>query len=249
MKKLVATLACRNQGTRLYGKPLQNLDIKNKLTILEHQINLIKTIPSIEDIVLGISEGSDNSCYYDYAKKNKIKYITGSEEDVLKRLILCLEEVGGTDAFRITTESPFICYEPIEEAWERHKNRELDFSYLDNVPDGCGFEIIALDTLKISHFNGQAKHRSELCSLYIREHKADFKTEYIDVPDSIRRLDIRLTVDYPEDLIVCRSVYQKFSNLAPKIPLQSIIEYLDLNPYLKDLVEPFIDEGLKTMNI
>ena len=28
-KKLVAALACRNQGTRLYGKPIQNLDIEN----------------------------------------------------------------------------------------------------------------------------------------------------------------------------------------------------------------------------
>ena len=27
-RKLVVTPACRNQGTRLYGKPLQNLDIE-----------------------------------------------------------------------------------------------------------------------------------------------------------------------------------------------------------------------------
>ena len=34
MRKLVATLAVRNQGSRLYGKPLQNLDIEklNKLS-------------------------------------------------------------------------------------------------------------------------------------------------------------------------------------------------------------------------
>ena len=28
-RKLVAAIACRNQGSRLYGKPIQNLDIKN----------------------------------------------------------------------------------------------------------------------------------------------------------------------------------------------------------------------------
>jgi len=249
MKKLVATLACRNQGTRLYGKPLQNLDIKNKITILQHQIDLIRTIPPIQEIVLGISEGSDNSVYYEFAKKNKIKSITGDQEDVLERLILCLEEVDGTDAFRITTESPFIFYDAIEDSWEQHKKNRLDFSYLDNVPDGCGFEMISLDALKISHKKGLPKHRSELCSLYIRENKADFKTRYIEVPDMLRRLDIRLTVDYPEDLILCRTIYQKFSQLAPRIPLQNVIDFLDQNPRLKDLVEPLIDEGLKTMNI
>ena len=70
----MATLACRNQGTRLYGKPMQYLDIKNKVSILEHQIKLIREIPCIDDIVLGISEGSDNNCYYDFANKNNIKF-------------------------------------------------------------------------------------------------------------------------------------------------------------------------------
>ena len=34
-RKLAAVLACRNTGSRLYGKPLQNLDVKNNYTILE----------------------------------------------------------------------------------------------------------------------------------------------------------------------------------------------------------------------
>ena len=38
-RKLVAALACRNQGTRLYGKPLQNLDIDKGITILDYMIN------------------------------------------------------------------------------------------------------------------------------------------------------------------------------------------------------------------
>ena len=33
MRKLVAALACRNKGSRLYGKPLQNLDIDKVLEI------------------------------------------------------------------------------------------------------------------------------------------------------------------------------------------------------------------------
>ena len=40
-RKLVAVLACRNGGSRLYGKPLQNLDVKKKVNILNY---LIKNI-------------------------------------------------------------------------------------------------------------------------------------------------------------------------------------------------------------
>ena len=39
MRKLIASLACRNNSTRLYGKPLQNLDTKKNITILEYIIN------------------------------------------------------------------------------------------------------------------------------------------------------------------------------------------------------------------
>jgi len=226
---------------------MQYLDIKNKVSILEHQIRLLREIPSIDDIVLGISEGADNNCYYDFANKNNIKFISGREENVLERLILCLDKAGGTDAFRITTESPFIYYEPIIDSWNYHQENNLDFSYLDNVPDGCGFEIIGVNALIQSHQKGLSKHKSELCSLYIRENLEKFRSHCIEVPDEIRRLDIRLTVDYPEDLIVCRAVYRNFNFLAPKIPVDRILKYLDLNSNLKKLVDPFIAEGLRTM--
>ena len=88
-----------------------------------------------------------------------------------------------------------------------------------------------------------------MCSLYIRENKSKFKFELVDIPFELKRTDIRLTVDYPEDLILCREIYNKFKYLAPRIPLLEIIKFLDSRPDLKKIVDPLIDEGLKTMYI
>ena len=85
--KLVAALACRNQRTELYGKPIQNLDVKG-ITILDNIISCLKSISCIDEIVLGISEGSENQIFK-IAYDNKLKYIIGDEEDVLSRLIKC----------------------------------------------------------------------------------------------------------------------------------------------------------------
>ena len=41
-RKLVAALACRNQGSRLYGKPLQNLDVENGIRIIDNIIQVLK---------------------------------------------------------------------------------------------------------------------------------------------------------------------------------------------------------------
>ena len=247
MKKLVAALACRNQGSRLYGKPLQNLDIKNGITILDNIINCLQHISAIDEVVLGIANGVENDVFVEYAKNNDIKYIRGNEENVLERLIKCGDISNSTDIFRTTSESPFPYFDFIGSAWEQHVKRGNDGTFLDNVIDGCGFEILTLDALKKSHTEGEDRHRSELCTLYIRENKDRFKIEYIDPPIKLSRKDIRLTVDYPEDLVVCRAVYEHFKSFEPNIPLLDVVDFLDRNSQLLRLTSPFCEEGYKTM--
>lgn len=249
MRKLVACLACRNQGTRLYGKPMQNLDIKKRLTILDYMINSIKTYDCVSEIVLGVSNGDDNIIYESVAKKHNIKCIFGSEEDVLDRIIKCCDLVNGTDIFRLTTESPFTYFEALDDAWDLHLSKNLDLTAIENLPDGSGFEMIKLSAYKKSWNDGENRHRSELCSLYIRENKDKFKIEQLSIPKEIQRTDIRLTVDYPDDLVFCRFIYDRFKSCSPRIPLSEIIKYIDKNPKMKELVDPFVDEGLKTMYI
>jgi spore coat polysaccharide biosynthesis protein SpsF len=247
-RKLVAAIACRNNGSRLYGKPLQNLDVINQVTILDNIISCLRSLNIIDEIVLGISIGSNNLAFEEYAIKNNLKYIFGDEKDVLSRLIKCGETVGATDIFRVTSESPFLYFDEVNNFWKHYVNSKLDALFMDEIIDGCGFEIISLEALKKSHKIGENHHRSELCSLYIRENKNFFKIEKAFPPEALIRKDLRLTVDNPEDLVVCRAVYDRFKGFAPNIPLLDVVQYLDLNKHLKELIYPFADSGYKTMN-
>ena len=62
-RKLVAAIACRNSGSRLYGKPLQNLDVKNGVRIIDNIIDNLNSINCIDSIVLGVSEGTENEIF------------------------------------------------------------------------------------------------------------------------------------------------------------------------------------------
>ncbi len=241
MRRLVAALACRVQGSRLYGKPLQNLDVEAGVSILQHLVSLIQTIPEIETIVLGISEGAANGPFIDFARTHGVDYIVGDERDVLSRLVACGQKARATDVFRVTTESPFFYYEMVPQAWIRHLAVGNDVTVIDGVPEGCHFEIYALQALEQSHARGDERHRSEYCSLYIREHREDFRIEVVSVPPAVERLDLRLTVDYPEDLVVCRRVYGQLKDQAPRLPLADIIRYLDEEPILRALVADYVD--------
>jgi len=247
MKKLVAALACRNNGSRLYGKPLQNLDINESVKIIDNIVACLQSFDEISEVVLGISEGSENHDFIDYAKANDIDFVVGDEKDVLSRLIQCGERAGATDIFRVTSESPFAYHNLFKDAWAQHLENESDATFLDDIVDGCGFEIINLKALQISHAKGEDRHRSELCTLFIRENKDAFKIGYIEPPVVLKRKDIRLTVDYPEDLIVCRAVYEAFRHQFPRVELAEVVEFLDRNPELKKLTAPFCEAGYSTM--
>ena len=142
----------------------------------------------------------------------------------------------------------FLYHEILSKGWKIHKKNKNDFTTLDNVIDGVGFEIISLKSLKYSHKFGKSKHRSELCSLAIRENLSKFKCERLKVNNLYNRKDLRLTVDYPEDLILCRAIYSKFRKDAPLIKVKNIVSYLDKNKKLILLTKKYTASGYKTMD-
>jgi glutamate-1-semialdehyde aminotransferase/spore coat polysaccharide biosynthesis protein SpsF (cytidylyltransferase family) len=219
---------------------LQHLDIENRLTILDYMIQGLQTVDCISTIVLGISDGAENTAFQDVAARHGIEAVRGDETDVLMRLIQCGETGGGTDVYRVTTESPFTYLEAVPDAWQLHVESDNDTTTMDGLPEGSAFEIHKLSALQVSHQRGDRRHRSELCSLYIREHLDEFRVQVLEPPLELRRLDVRLTVDYPEDLVLCRRVFEQFSDFSPRIPLGRVIEFLDDHAELTDLVGPYV---------
>lgn len=247
MRKLVAVLACRNQGSRLYGKPLQRLSVESGVRVIDQIVNTLSGLNAVDEVVLAISEGSDNAVYREIAEERGLKFVVGDETDVLSRLILGGDAAEASDLLRVTSESPFMFFEPLEELWESHQREDVDATFVDDLVDGCGFEIIRMSALRASHERGLSKHRSELCTLYIRESADEFRINKPPVPPELVRPDLRLTVDNPEDLIVCRAVYAHLHRTAPRISVREAVGFLDTRPDLVNLIAPFTEEGYRSM--
>jgi spore coat polysaccharide biosynthesis protein SpsF len=238
-RRLAAALACRVQGSRLYGKPLQNLTAG--VTILDHILSAARAGGEIDEIVLGISEGVENLPFAELAHRQRVSYIVGDQVDVLWRLIQCGRAAAATDVFRITTECPFTCWELLADVWKRHVDEGNDITVVDHVPEGVHFELYTLEALERAHREGSKEDRSEYCSQYPRLHQDRFKIAIVPPPAVFRRLDLRLTVDYPEDLVLCRRVYEALSAKGPRIPIADIVGFLDAHPETTALVAPYVD--------
>ena len=233
-KKIVAVIACRVESSRLFAKPLHLID-KKKFSILDLLIEQIKQSKLISDIILAISENTGNEYFIKYAKENNLKFILGSDRDVLKRLIIGAQLVNADIVFRTTPENPYIYWEGIDLIIRKHIEGKFDFSIVENIPLGSGFEIINLDSLKKSHSQGSKRHRSELCSLYIYENQKKFKINLFSPEKSLQRSELRLTVDNPEDLLVVTKIYENLGNGNQPIPLKQVIKFLDDHPEVRNL--------------
>lgn len=237
-RRLVAALACRNNGTRLYGKPMQRLS--GEQTILDQIILAIKRFPVIEEIVLGVSEGADNEVFAEVARRHGVSHLRGDPKDVLSRLIACGRHAGATDVFRVTTESPWFVYDLLEPLWQRHLENGNDITVCDEYPEGLCFEIYTLAALERSHQRGGVKDRSEFCSNYARTHPHEFKIEVERPKEGLRRMDLRVTVDNPEDLMLCRAIASALKDAMPLIPAEKIVAFIDSRPDLQALVHPYV---------
>ena len=237
-RRLIAALACRNTGSRLYGKPMQRINEQD--TILDQIIKSLKAQPEIDGIVLGISEGLANLPFIDVAHAHGVSYIVGDPDDVLFRLIQCGRAGRASDVFRMTTECPWSAYEMIGPMWKHHVDASNDITVCDRLPEGLHFEIYKLDALETAHERGSRTDRSEFCSNYPRNHPGEFKTT-VFLPDAaLRRQDLRVTVDNPEDLVLAREIAKGCADAMPCVPVSRIIGFLDSRPDLKALVQPFV---------
>ena len=88
----------------------------------------------------------------------------------------------------------------IEEIQEIIINNNINVIIFSKLPSKIN-EIINIKSLNKSNKFGSKLDRSELCSRYIRTHRKKFKIFQIPPPKFLKRNDLRLTVDYPEDLI------------------------------------------------
>lgn len=228
-RTVAAVLACRVNSTRLFAKPLQFV---GKYRILELLIAQIKKSKLIHDIVLAISEDPGNEIFVNFAKENKIKFVLGDDSDVLKRLIVGAKYVNADIVFRVTPENPFIYWEGIDNLIKKHISGNFDLSIIEELPLGCNFELINRKSLELSHQNGDKRHHSELCTLYINEHQKKFKIYRFKPGKTLRRPEIRLTVDTPQDLLLARAIHATLGHRYTPIPLSDIIEFLEKNPHI-----------------
>ena len=206
--KVLIAVSARMRSERCPGKALAPLAGKPLLT---HLLERLSSLGGTSSIVLATSVAAENDVLAETAEALGIRAFRGDENDVLGRHVALAKTLGVDHVVRVTADNPLTDLPLIETLVAAHLEADADYTYVpgDALLMGILSEVISRRALQKSHRDGEDRHRSELVTLYIKEHADAFRVIRAELPQELYRPEYRLTVDEPEDLVLMERIFDK----------------------------------------
>ncbi len=214
-------ITARLKSTRLKQKIL--LDLNGK-SVLDRIIERAKSVEGVDDVVLCTSTNPQDAVLEENALKNKIRFFTGSEDDVLRRLSDAAEYFQYDAFLSITADNPLFCIETSKMLVEWNRKDRFDFMFTKGLPIGCATYLLNVEALKLA-IQIKKESDTEIWGPFVNREDF-FKIGDLIVDNSPFKEEKRLTIDYPEDYSLMQKIYNDFSQDSV-LSLRYVLKHLD----------------------
>lgn len=224
-------VSARMASSRRPGKALADLGGRPLLEVL---LERMRTAKGVDGVALITSKAPDNDVLEALAGGMGVPVFRGDEEDVLRRHVDAARAFRAEHVVRVTGDNPLTDVETIESLVALHHARGADYTYVpgDALLMGILPEVVSARALQSSWDRGEPRHRSELVTLYIKEHPEEFVVATATLPDALYRPGYRLTVDEPEDVLLMQEIFARLGHLGRPATTREAIALLDAEPAL-----------------
>ena len=227
--KIAAIIAVRMGSKRLPKKAIANIE---GFTAIERVLNNLKPSKYIDNAIIATTTNKENDPIEDIATRNGILIFRGDENNVVKRYIDAAEWFNVNTIVRVTGDCPLISYEIVDYLIVKHFEKGAEFTAmeLNGPPIGTSSEIIELSALKRLISQNIDLSYSEYMSFYFKNNPTFFLSNIVSCPTEFMGPELRLTLDYQEDLTLFRHIFKKLNMGKEAIPLAKAISYLKDHP-------------------
>lgn len=232
--RVVAIVSARMASSRYPGKALVDLGGQPLLEVL---LRRIASLACLDSVALATSTRPENVPLVEIARRLGIPAFQGDEDDVLRRTIDCAHHMRADHVVRVTGDNPLTDLGTIEQLVELHLRSGAEYTYVPGPALLMGIlsEVIATSALERSWERGDARHRSELVTLYIKEHPAEFRIRTAELGPELDRPHLRLTVDETEDVNLMQILFGHLAAPGKIVETREAIDLLDKDPHLAKL--------------
>jgi spore coat polysaccharide biosynthesis protein SpsF len=220
--KIGILLSVREKATRLPGKVIKTIMDKN---VTEHLISRIKMAENIDDIIISTSINKQDDVFEGIALKAGVKVFRGSENDKLLRYLQTADEFD-LDAVIIVDGDDLLCFPEYitRTAAALRENETSDVVFTQGLPLGAaasGVKKVALK--KVMELKDEDD--TEVWGGYFTSGD-NFKVDYLQAESILRYPEIRMTLDYNEDLLFFETVFDELYTKNKQFSSYDVIDLL-----------------------
>lgn len=227
--KIGIIIEARTESKRFKNKILKKL-YKN-LSVLEYLLTKLKTQKIASKIVVATTKKKSDDIICKICEKQKIKFFRGSENNLIKRVSDAAKYFDIHHIIQITSDNPFLELSIVKKLKKIYLSGKYDFvtnSLKRSYPIGSDIRVFSLKKLIESKDKVSGTKKQHTCHYFVTNLD---KIKYYNLvgKNIYYRPNLRLTLDYPEDLKLYRILFRKLKN---KTNLKNVIRLLDKNPSL-----------------
>lgn len=233
-KKVYATIEARLSASRLPGKVMYPI---RGVPMLQFLIQRVRKALLVEDIIVATTTKPEDTVIVDLCKDIGCRYFRGSVEDITERLLGATQGEDVDIIVQLTGDNPFVDPAHIDAAVETFKKGDFDY-VSNNLNNGLiiGFDVRCFSRKsleKVAVLTNDPIDRVH-GSYFIYRNPSLFKLGLVEMPQSLCRNDIRLTVDEPADYALIKEISERFEP-SEDFSSQEIVALLDQEAKLKEI--------------
>lgn len=243
--KVVCIVQARVGSTRLPGKVLKQICGK---TVLEHDIDRLKRVKNIHEIVIATTTLEKDNDIVKECERLGVKYFRGSEEDVLSRYYYAAEQNNADVVVRVTSDCPLIDSEVSEDIVEFYLDNKDKYDYVSNTiertyPRGLDTEVFSFKALEKAFNEAISERYREHVTPYIWHNPKVFRlAQYKNSQDYS---NLRWTLDTEEDFELIDKIYNLlYPNMHSKFQFQNILSLYHKYPELYDMNKEILQKHI-----
>lgn len=241
--KIVTVIQARSGSTRLPHKV--NMPVFNKPLLLR-MIERVSGSQYCGTIVVATTTDKADDYLAELCLSNNIYCYRGHPTDLLDRHFKTALQYEADAIVKIPSDCPLIDPIVIDKVLKFFIDNSGNYDFVSNLhpatyPDGNDVEVIPMNVLRITWENAKKQFEREHTTPFIWENPDHFRIGNVEWESGLDySMTHRFTIDYMEDYLFIKAVYDELYFSNPKFSLNDILDLLERKPEIKKLNEKYI---------
>lgn len=230
-------IQARLGSTRFPKKIIKDIDGK---TVIEYMIDRLLKVFKKKNIIINTTNSVKDNKLVVIAKRNKLLYFRGSENNVLDRYLKCSKKFNVKNIIHLTSDCPLVDVDLLirmKRIFE--KKKKLDYfanTYppeSSNFPDGSDIEIYKQKSLiKLSKMSDKKEDKEHVTNFFWKNPN----TFNVQILKSNKNLSLfKYSLDYENELFLIREIIKISKKKKIKLNYRNIVKIIKTTPSLKKI--------------